>query len=104
MADHHDEREGWQVPFRIGAIGAVAVPVVLAIGVLTAGLIYAHTLRPRLHYTVTPQPVPGLEATVHAGVRDPEVTPPVAHRDAAVEHAKAEIAAAGLPGWPKGDR
>lgn len=104
MAEHHDEREGWQVSFRVGAIGVVAIPVALGIGVLITGVIYAHTLRPQLHYTVAPQPAPGLEAAVHAGVRDPEETPPVVVPDDAISRAKAEIVATGLPGWPKGER
>jgi len=106
MADEggNDMREGWHVRFRIGWISAVSVPAVLAIAILIAGLVYTHTLGPRLRYTVTPQPAPGLEATVHAGTTDPEVTPRVVHPDRAIEHAKAEIAAEGLPGWPKGGR
>lgn len=106
MADEggNDMREGWHVPFRVGWISIVTVPVVLAIGLVIAGLIYTHTLRPRLRYTVTPQPPPGLAAAIHAGAMDPEVTPPVVTRDPRIERAKAEVAAEGLPGWPKGTR
>ena len=100
MADERDdEPEGWGVPFRIGAISGIAVPVVLGLAVLAAGAVYDHTLRPKIVYTVTPQPAPGLETDIHAGTNDPEVAPPLAYPDPYIERAKAEVAAQGIAGW-----
>ncbi|MGN6375216.1 MAG: hypothetical protein ACTHMG_06645 [Sphingomonas sp.] len=101
--DRKDPHEGWEVPFRIGALGGLAVPAVLLAGVLIGGTVYDYTLRPKLNYTVTPQPAPGLKADVHAGVSDPEVAPPVVRPDPVVERAKAAAAAQGLPDWPVGN-
>lgn len=97
--DGDDRKEGWRVPVRIGAMSGVAVPVVLGLIVLGCGAIYDQTLRPKLVYTVTPQPAPGLQASIHAGGGDPEAATPHAKPDPAIERAKREIAADGLPGW-----
>jgi hypothetical protein len=75
------------------------VPIVLVVAILIAGAVYDHSLRPKLQYTVTPQPAPGLEADIHAGATDAEVAPPLLRPDSAIERAKAEVAAQGLPGW-----
>lgn len=101
--DRDDTREGWYVPTRIGMIAIVATPIALAILVLIAGLVYNRTLRPKLLFSVTPQPAPGLKADVHAGVADPEIAPPLAPPDAAIERAKAATARQGLPGWAAGN-
>ncbi|MGN6270062.1 MAG: hypothetical protein ACTHM0_09235 [Sphingomonas sp.] len=98
--DGDDRKEGWRVPVRIGAISGALVPIVLALIVLGCGVIYDHTLREKLIYTVTPQPAPGLEASIHSGGRDPEAAPPRAVPDPAIERAKREVAASGLSDWP----
>ena len=97
--DGDDRKESWRVPFRIGAISGVLTPIVLGLIVLGCGVLYDHKLRPKLIYTVTPQPAPGLVASIHAGGDDPEVAPPRIAPDPAIEHAKREVAADGLPGW-----
>lgn len=97
--DGDPRKEGWRVPVKTGVLWGVAVPVVLGLGVLGCGALYDHTLRPKLLYTVTPQPAPGLQASIHPAGRDPQSAPPRATSDPAIERAKAEIAASGLPGW-----
>jgi len=97
--DGDPRKEGWRVPFRTGALWGVAVPVALGLGVLGCGVLYDHTLRPRLRYTVTPQPAPGLQAAIHPGGQDPHAAPQRTPPDPTIERAKAEVAAAGLPGW-----
>ena len=98
-SDGDDRKEGWGVPVRIGAIAGVLTPITLALVVLGCGVIYRHTLGPKLVYTVTPQPAPGLEASIHAGGNDPEVAAPLATPDPAIERAKREVATGGIPGW-----
>jgi len=97
--DGDDREEGWSVPVRLGAIAGVLTPVVLGLVVLGCGLLYDHSLRPKLVYTVTPQPAPGLEASIHPGGGDPETAPARATPDPAIERAKREVATAGLSGW-----
>lgn len=98
-SDGDDRKEDWAVPVRIGAIAGVLTPITLALVVLGCGAIYHHTLAPKLVYTVTPQPAPGLEASIHPGGNDPEVAPPPATLDPAIERAKREVATGGLAGW-----
>lgn len=99
--DGDDRKEGWGVPVRIGAIAGVLTPIMLALVVLGCGVIYRHTLGPKLVYTVTPQPAPGLEASIHPGGNDPEVAVPPTRPDPAIERAKREVATGGIPGWRK---
>lgn len=99
-----DEPEGWGVPFRIGLLSALAVPIGLGIAVFAGGVIYDHTLRHQVQFSVTPQPAPGLEVAIHAGVRDPAVVPPPQPVDRVIERAKSETAAEGLAGWPGSGR
>jgi len=99
-----DAPEGWGVPTRIGIAAGVLVPLMLAIGVVAGGAVYNHTLRPRVRFTVTPQPAPGLMADIHAGVTDPEPPPPLVRPDPAIVRAKAEVAAEGIAGWSGGGR
>lgn len=99
-----DESEGWDVPFRIGLIAGLAVPIGLAIAVFATGVIYNRTLRPQVQFGVTPQPAPGLETAIHAGTRDPKAVAPPQSIDHAIERAKAETAAEGLAAWPGNSR
>src|SRR6185437_1392494 len=99
-----DEPEGWSVSFRIGMISALAVPIGLGIAALAGGVIYDHTLRRQVQFSATPQPAPGLETAIHAGVRDPAAAPPPQPVDRAIERAKRETAAEGLAGWPGSGR
>lgn len=98
--DGDDRKEGWRVPVRAGAISGVLLPIVLGLIVLGCGVLFDHTLRQKLVYTVTPQPAPGLLASIHAGGNDPEVAAPRAVPDPAIERAKREVAAGGLADWP----
>ena len=101
MAERDDDdcKEGWEVPFRIGAISGVLTALALGLLVLGCGVAYDHGLRPRLAYRVTPQPAPGLATDIHAGARDPEIARPRGEPDASIDRAKREIVADGLPGW-----
>jgi len=103
MAERDDDdcKEDWGVPFRLGALSGVLTPVVLGLIVLGCGAIYDHTLRPKLVYTVTPQPAPGLRAAIHPGGNDPEVAAPPALPDPSIEKARREVVAGGLAAWPE---
>ena len=99
MADA-DEPEGWQVPFRVPALIAVATPVTLLVLLVASGWYYTERLRPATHQRVTSFPAPGLETAIHGGTRDPVTGAPPPHDDAAAHAAAAAVVHDGLPGWP----
>lgn len=91
--------EGWDVRFRPAATAALALPLVLLIGLSAGGWYYMTQLHDRTHVAVTSFPAPGIETYIHDGVENPEVAAPRPRADPRLVAAERSVVATGLRGW-----
>ncbi|WNO52719.1 hypothetical protein [Stakelama saccharophila] len=102
MADESDDRhEGWDVPFRKGALIGVGVPLCLLLVVLATGTWFNVTLQPGTYRQPQQFPAPGLDTGISRPTVASDVPDPAEPEDPAVTRAKRIVLRDGIPDWPE---
>lgn len=91
--------ENWTVP-EVKPLGVALATLGMLIAVLLlAGWFYRQRIEPKRQQPVRTFPAPGVETFTHDGAHDPDRLRLPLPADPAVEAAKRQVVAEGLPGW-----